>query len=57
MEKKISTTVWAGINPINAQVRVNLLCERNRTSCSRVGHRADFFPAATVGCPTLIKLI
>ena len=24
---------------------------------SSVGHRADFIPAAPVGCPTLIKLI
>jgi hypothetical protein len=24
---------------------------------SRVGHRADFFPAATVDCPTLKKSI
>jgi hypothetical protein len=43
-------------NLISAQIRVNLLCDRNKISC-RVGHRADFSPAATVNCPTLIKLI
>ena len=40
-------------NLISAQIRVNLLCDRNKIPC-RVGHHADFFPAATVDFPALL---
>jgi hypothetical protein len=37
-------------NLISAQIRVNLLCDRNKIY-GKVGHHAGFFPAATVDWP------